>query len=208
MGGPLDIRFFVAGKPIAKGNHDAFPIDKGPCEKCKAGPKCGRKNCIGGHLVGTTVTDDGGKELESWQSFVRVHAMSARNAAGARLVERPDALEISMIFLRSRPESHYTTKGALSAEGMKYALPTTKPDWDKCARAVGDAITGATKKGLVGVLAEDDSQICVAQVAKSFTDGREGVAIRARQVGSDPDWVLAELAQLGLRAPTRQGALL
>lgn len=208
MSAPMDIRFFVAGDPVPKGNHDAFPIDRGPCQECKPGKPCRRRNCIGGHVVGTTLTDDGGKALEAWQGLVRVHALSARNAAGARLVERPGALEIWMVFLRARPDTHYTGRGALSAEGLRHGVPTTKPDWDKLARAIGDALTAASKKGLAGALAEDDSQIVSAHVAKAYTDRKPGVLIRARQISKDPPWVLEELQAHGFTVPTTQGALL
>lgn len=208
MAGPLDIRFMVPGDPVPKGNHDAFPIDRGPCPECRPGAPCKRRVCFGGRIVGTTVTDDGGKALEAWQGLVRVHAISARNLAGARIVERPGALELWMVFLRRRPDAHYTSRGALSAEGMRHGVPTTKPDWDKLARAIGDAVTEATKKGLAGALAQDDSQIAAAQVAKAWTDGRPGVVIRARQITREPAWVQEELVAAGLSVPVTQGALL
>jgi Holliday junction resolvase RusA-like endonuclease len=208
MSAPLDIRFFVAGEPLSKGNHDAFPIDRGPCTACVPGKRCGRRNCIGGRIVGAVVTDDGGKALEAWQGLIRVYAISARNAAGARVVTRPGALEMFMVFLRRRPDAHYTGRGALSAEGMRHPTPDTKPDWDKLARAVGDALTDATKKGLAGALAEDDSQITSAHVGKAWTEQKPGVLIRARLITKDPAWVLEELVAAGLAAATTQGALL
>ncbi len=208
MAAPLDIRTFIPGDPVPKGNHDGFPIDRGPCRECKPGAPCRARTCFGGRRVGVSITDDGGKELEAWQALVRIHAISARNVAGCRLVERPWAVEVWMIFLRRRPDGHYKGGGALSAEGLRNPLPATKPDWDKLARAVGDGLTSATAKGLVGAIAEDDAQICVAQVAKVFTAGRPGVIIRARQVSAEPEWVREEMRLLGLAAPVTQGALL
>lgn len=205
---PLDLRVFVPGDPVPKGNHDGFPIDRGPCQTCKPGAPCRGRGCFGGRRVGVSITDDGGKALEAWQGLVRIHAISARNVAGGRLVERPGAVEVSMVFLRRRPKTHLKEGGGLSSDGMRTPLPSTKPDWDKLARAVGDGLTSATAKGLVGAIAEDDAQICVAQVAKVFTAGRPGVIIRARQISAPPEWVLAEMRAVGMDVPTTQGALL
>lgn len=187
----MDIRFFVPGTPIPKGNHDAFPIPRGKCDQCKPGAKCSRKNCYGGTIVGTVVTDSAGKELEAWEQFVKVHAMSARNAAGLRPIDKPGALEVRLIFLIARPQGHWLKDGSLSSEGKRHPLPTTKPDWDKVSRATADALTGA--------LCEDDSQIALAAVSKVFAHGKPGVAIRARQIYAPESWVIDELRALGIR---------
>lgn len=198
MSAPLDVRFFVPGSPVPKGNHAAFPIARGKCE-CK-GAGCRRRNCFGGTIVGTVVTDDKAKELEAWEQYVKVHAISARNAAGARLVEKPNALEVRLVFMFDRPQGHWTSKGQLSADGLRNPLPSVKPDWDKVSRATADALTGA--------LCEDDGQIALAMVSKIYTPDRPGVVVRARQIGGVADWVLAELAELGIKTPAAvQGAL-
>lgn len=201
----LDVRFFVPGVPVPKGNHDAFPVARGPCQVCR-GPvkRCGKRNCFGGTIVGTAVTDDKGKELKSWEALIRVYAQSARNKAGSRLVEKPGAVEVRLVFLLSRPAGHYTTRGALSADGQRHPLPVSKPDWDKLSRAAADAMTG--------VLVEDDSQIVATRVSKSWAaTGKPGVLIRARQIFTDEDWVGFELgaADMGKAiTPTKtQGAL-
>ena len=212
MSAPLDIRFFVPGDAIPKGSMSGFPRDAGPCPKCKGAGCRGSRSCFGGRRVAVAVHDDGDKALEAWQGMVRVHAVSARNAAGARMIERPHAVEVSMVFLRDRPGAHTTTRGALSAEGMRMPLPTVKPDLDKLQRAVGDGLTQATARGLLGAIAEDDAQICVAQTAKIYAPAgaKPGVIIRARAISTEPAWALAELAALDPRigAPARQGSLL
>lgn len=197
---PLDIRFAVPGIPVPKGNHDAFPIARGRCVACKPGAPCRRRNCFGGTIVGTVVTDSKGGELEAWQQHIKILAMSARNAAGARLVDTPGAIEVRMVFMLERPAGHLTTRGALSADGERRPFPSVKPDWDKLARAVADGLTGA--------VATDDAQIVIAMVGKVYA-ARAGVLVRARVISEPEPWVLHELAAAGVvTTHMAQGALL
>lgn len=199
----LDVRFIVEGAPVPKGNHAAFPIARGPCGKCKPGrATCSVRNCFGGVLVGTVITDDGGKELEAWEQLIRVQAISARNRAAQRMAEPPAAVVVSMIFLLPRPGGHWTTSGQLTSEGRARRHPSVKPDGDKLARAVAD--------GLIGALVRDDSQIVIGQPAKVYTPhrGKTGVIVVARQLGDElPDWITAELSAFGIAQPTTQRAL-
>lgn len=203
----LDVRFFVDGIPVPKGNHDAFPIGRGPCPTCKGTlPKrCGKPNCFGGTIVGTTVTDDKGAELKAWEGVLRIYGISARNRAAAAIVTKPRAVELFLVFLVPRPAGHYTGSGAVSAAGERQPMPVTKPDWDKLSRAACDALTGS--------LYEDDSQIVAARVSKAYVrpSRKPGVLVRVREVHADPDWVGGELAALGLGEaidpPSTQGAL-
>jgi Holliday junction resolvase RusA-like endonuclease len=202
----LDVRFIVEGKPIPKGNHAAFPIRRGDCTTCKPGRPCGARNCFGGVLVGTVITDDGGKELEAWQQLIRVQAISARNRAAQRLVDPPASVEVSLIFLLPRPRDHWTASGQLTSQGRARRHPSVKPDGDKLARAVGD--------GLIGALVHDDSQIVIGpQPSKVYTSyrGKTGVIVVARQLGDElPDWITDELVQFGIVVPggPSQGVLL
>src|ERR1700748_995190 len=136
----LDIRFKVEGTPCPKGSMSGFPIDRGPCVDCKPGKPCRSRSCFGGRIVGVSVTDQGGKELEAWQELVFVRAMSARNAAGARPVARPGACEVTMVFVMPRPAGlwHPKRQGELTSEGRARPLPSVKPDIDKLARACLD----------------------------------------------------------------------
>lgn len=202
MTAPLDISFVVDGTPVPKGNHAAFPIARGKCPACAPGKRCGKRNCFGGVLVGTTITDDGGKELEAWQGQIRISAISARNRAACRLVEAPGALEVRIVFVLERPAGHWTTKGALSADGLRRPMPTVKPDWDKLSRAVAD--------GLIGALCTDDSQIVIAHVGKVYAPaGRKAcVVIGARAVDRQPAWISEMLGAVGIQtAAAAQGGL-
>lgn len=198
----LDIRFKVEGTPVPKGSMSGFPISRGKCSACKPGKPCRGRSCFGGIIVGVTVTDQGGKELEAWQELVFVRALSARNAASARPVARPGACEVSMVFVMPRPAGHWTDAGALTKEGLAKPLPSVKPDVDKMARATFDGISRA--------LVEDDAQICVAPLAEVYAGwkGWTGVVIRARQVSTVPAWAIEELAYHCVWAPSAQEALL
>jgi Holliday junction resolvase RusA-like endonuclease len=196
----LDVRFFVPGTCLPKGNHQAFPIARGRCS-C-GGKGCRIRNCFGGVLVGTTVTDTGGKELEAWQEMVRVQAISARNAAAQRPAPAGAAIELSMVMLQSRPEGHWTSTGALTSAGRARPYPSVKPDLDKLSRAVCD--------GLVPAIAADDSQFVVAHVALVYTPwrGKTGCTVRARRISSQPSWVAYELDYAGIDTRASQEALL
>lgn len=193
----LDLRFFVPGRVVPKGNHAAFPIARGKCE-CK-GRGCRRRNCFGGTLVGTVITDDGGDELKAWEAFVRAHAISARNRDGVKIVDRPGSIEIRLVFLFPRPQGHWTTRGQLSADGLRHPLPSVKPDWDKVSRSTADGLT----EGLV----VDDSQIVMAMVAKEYSERGPGVIIHARQISQHSTWVHDELRAVGLAPVAQQAGL-
>lgn len=201
MSGPLDVRFAVPGTPVSKGSMSGFPIDRGPCSECRPGKPCRSRSCFGGRIVGVSVTDQGGKELEAWQEHVFVEALSARNRQGMRPIARPAACEVTMVFVMPRPGGHWTASGALTAEGRGRLLPSVKPDLDKMQRAVLD--------GLSRALVEDDAQVCVGHLYETYArwKGWTGVAVRARVV-SELDAAAVELLDSlclgGVAAVTQQ----
>lgn len=200
----LDIRFVVEGLAVPKGSHQAFPISRGECKDCKPGKPCRGRSCFRGLIVGTVITDQQGKELEAWEALAKVRAMSARNAAGQRIVLRPGAVAVAVVFVLPRPGGHWTDAGALTAAGRAQPLPTVKPDADKLMRALGD--------GMTGVLAEDDAQIIMPMPAKVYANHRgwTGAVVRARQVSRYDAWVYEELAhhRVWIAPDAAQGALL
>lgn len=199
----LDILFQIEGTPVPKGSMSGFPIDRGPCPKCKPGKPCRGRTCYGGRSVGVTVTDQGGKELYAWGDLSFIRAVSARNAAGARLIAKPGCCEVTLVFVMERPGGHWNAAGALTAEGRSRVMPSVKPDLDKLARAVIDGLTRA--------LVEDDGQIVVAQLAEVYAsyNGWTGVTVSARQISQPPAWVAEELARHGvLWRPSAQQDLL
>lgn len=204
MSGPLDVRFAVPGIPVPKGSMSGFPIDRGPCTDCKPGKPCRSRSCFGGRIVGVSMVDQGGKELEAWQELVFVTSLSARNRNGMRPIARPGACEVTLVFVMPRPAGHWTPAGALTAEGRARMLPSVKPDYDKLTRAVLDGLTRA--------LVEDDAQVCVGHTYETHAKwkGWTGVAVRARTV-SELDAAAVELLDslcLGGVAETPQQRLI
>lgn len=201
--GMLDVRFWVPGKPVPKGNHNAFPIARGRCACAKTpGKPCRVRNCYGGVLVGTSVTDAAGPELVAWQEMVRVQAISARNAAAQRAVPRPGAVSLSLVFVEERPDGHWSDSGALTSAGKARQFPSVPPDWDKLSRAVCD--------GLMPALVEDDSQFVLAAVALVYAPwkAKPGCAVRARRLTSMESWVARELDYAGIDTRVPQESLL
>lgn len=188
----MDIRFKVAGTPQSKGNMSGIPRVRGPCQKCKPVRPCGRRSCVNGWQLGVAVTDKGGKALEAWQDLVTVEAISARNRSGARPIAKPDACEVSMVFVLPRPANHFLPDGRLSSEGRVMVLPVVKPDTDKLARSCFDSLTRS--------LVVDDAVIKVAHLSCVYATwkGWTGVVIHARQVHEVPEWARQELAFAGV----------
>lgn len=60
-----------------------------------------------------------------------------------------------------RPQGHYTSKGEVSAR-FTDSWPDRRPDIDKLARAVLDALTGSVWR--------DDGQVVILDVAKRYAD--------------------------------------
>lgn len=202
MGGPLDVRFSVPGIPVPKGSMSGFPVDRGACPDCKPGKPCRARSCFGGRIVGVSVVDQGGKELEAWQEHVFVQALSERNRHGMRPIARPAACEVTMVFVMPRPAGHWTPTGWLTAEGRARALPSVKPDFDKLTRAVLD--------GLSRALVEDDAQVVIGHIYETYArwKGWTGVAVRARAVSELPHPAIELLDSLRLDViETRQQRL-
>lgn len=130
----------VFGLPVPQGSKQAFVVGKR-----------------------AVVTERGQATLKPWRSSIA--------AAAAELVEEPLAgpLSIRLAFTLPRPKSHYRT-GARAGE-LRDTAPKwveTRPDIDKLARAVLDALTGVAYR--------DDGQISELAANKAF-GARPGVAI-------------------------------
>jgi Holliday junction resolvase RusA-like endonuclease len=90
----------------------------------------------------------------------RASVAAAAVAAGVKLIDGP--VSVFAVFTFVRPRSHFTGKGALRASAP--AAPG-KPDLDKLARAVGDALTGLAYR--------DDAQIMQWHLQKRYGDRAE-----------------------------------
>ncbi|WP_136191998.1 RusA family crossover junction endodeoxyribonuclease [Actinomyces procaprae] len=128
---------------------------------------------------GVRVTHTKRAALEGWRARVRAASLSA--AVQARWPLGYDGpVEVRATFYLPRPKR------------SRSRLPATKPDLDKLARAVGDALTEVRRGGYViqrGMLRED-SRIVRWQLSKEYVDGQAvtspGAAIAVLPI-TDPE---------------------
>lgn len=130
--GPASVSFRVLGLPVAQGSKTAF----------RAGDR-------------TLIVDAKRAALGPWREAIASVAAEAISEpyAGPVLVE--------LNFVLPRPKSHFGT-GA-NAGRVKAGAPfyvATRPDVDKLARAVCDALTG--------IAFRDDAQVAVLHTAKRY----------------------------------------
>jgi crossover junction endodeoxyribonuclease RusA len=121
------IAFHVAGTPAPKGSMRAFTMRF----------RDGR--------VGARVEADNVKTARPWIALV---TDAARQALGERPPFQGEALNLECVFALARPAGHFGKRGLRPGAPL---APQTKPDVDKLARQVGDA--------LKGLLYDDDSRI-------------------------------------------------
>jgi crossover junction endodeoxyribonuclease RusA len=145
-----ELSFIVRGRPVAQGNAKAFVVGK----------------------RAVVVTGAGKGPLADWRQAI---AEEARQVAGSRPVLTGPVMVVAR-FVVQRPRSHYLPANrrrpepVLRLDAPKYSI--AKPDADKLARALLDAITS--------VLIRDDSQVASLQAVKVYEtdDLREGVHVR------------------------------
>lgn len=91
--------------------------------------------------------------------------ISAWQDAGEPRLEGP--LTLRLVLECARPKDHFTSKGALSAKGLRTPMPTgRKPDVDNALKLVMDALNGRAYR--------DDVDVVCAFVARRWsTDGWE-----------------------------------
>jgi len=112
---------------------------------------------IGGSRQYPKLRETNDKALDSWLTDLRTAAAVAMVEAGYfELFDQPLCLTVNVYF--QRPGSHLTSKGVLSAQGLREPFPKRHRinkmnigDLDKLLRAIGDGLTGQVWK--------DDSQI-------------------------------------------------
>lgn len=105
------------------------------------------------------------KSLDGWRAQVYSAIAARRQANGWELERGPVA--VSLVFRLIKPKSRPKTKRT---------WPDTKPDLDKLARAVLDALTGA--------IILDDAQVVFLTAMKDWEEKGPGVHIRIWRVPS------------------------
>ena len=102
---------------------------------------------------------DANPATRPWRAAISAEAAAAMN--GTRMLTGPVKVRAELQLPRSK--SHYGTgrnAGVLKASAPLYC--ETKPDADKLARAIGDALTG--------IVFRDDSQIVMWEIVKRYGD--------------------------------------
>ncbi len=102
------------------------------------------------------------KGLGPWRDAI---GWEARRAGGRMLT---GAVRIEATFLLPRPKSDTLASGRLAASALEY--PAKRPDIDKLARALLDALTGVAYR--------DDSQVVALVVGKRYTSDTPGVSVK------------------------------
>lgn len=117
---------------------------------------CDRKRADG--------TKDYGKR---WRAMVKAECL--RQCRGLKPIEKPVAVGLTVEFVFPAPKKQFAKDGKWRTDAP--LLKTSFPDCDKMQRALGDA--------LKGVVYDDDAQIAVWIVRKTFGHGVgfEGAAI-------------------------------
>lgn len=102
--------------------------------------------------------------LMRWRESVAQAAWRATNGE-----QFHGAVQVKMLFYFDRPKSHYTSKGLLKPGVPTFV--TKKPDIDKVARAINDALESA-------ILMDGDETICGLIAHKYWADDHpQGVRI-------------------------------
>ena len=128
------VEFSVYGLPAPKGSHKAF-----------VNRKTGR----------VIVAPDSARQ-RGWEKDV---AYAARNAMGVRPPFTTPVV-VRFEFMLPRPKRHYGKGDVLRADAP--SRPGIRPDWDKLARAVGDALSG--------IVYADDALVVEALVTKHYSE--------------------------------------
>lgn len=110
----------------------------------------GSKRVFNGHVV-----DVNPRALKEWRELV---AHEAQRYGVQRIETEP--VQITLDFYFSRPKAHFRANGQIKDSAPHY--PATRPDIDKLARAVLDALTG--------VAFRDDAQVARLDVRKRYAD--------------------------------------
>lgn len=130
------MKLVIYGKPATKGSSRAFPRRSG----------------------GITVLPDNRPALKAWETIVRDAAQAEATIAEGTLATGPMLARAT--WWLGRPKGHLTSKGEIRNGAPHY--PIAKPDLDKLARAIFDA--------LKGVVYGDDAQLVELQLRKRYAD--------------------------------------
>lgn len=130
---------------------------------------------------GRTWSFHGSPGLPAWRALV---ADAARTAVLGRPGPFQGAAQVALVFHLPRPKNHWTSKGTLKPWAPRW--PTTRPDVDRLARAVLDAISLGDPPPVLG----DDSLVVSLEAGKVYCAWGEppGVTVFACDADSADTW--------------------
>lgn len=155
------IEFTVYGEPVPQGSKSAIRVG-----------------------ARTVLVEGNRAKLKPYRA--RIADAAAEAMAGAELMAGPLGVRLLLYF--SRPKAHYRANGELRADAPTFV--EKRPDAEKVARAVADAMTG--------IVYRDDSQIAVWQIEKQYAESpctRVAVAPVTYEADTPPGlvWQLVEV---------------
>ena len=143
------VSFFVHGEPAPGGSKTFIP-------RRYANGKLAINMTSKGKEMPAGVMVDAGKHNAKWKRIVAAYAREAHTGTPLDC-----ALEMSVVFYRLRPKSHYGTgrnAGILKASAPGW--PRGKPDTLKLARSTEDALTG--------IIWTDDARVVDQRASKRY----------------------------------------
>jgi len=111
------------------------------------------------------------KALKPWRDLI---VEDARTLPLEKPLDTP--IGVSLVFLFPRPKRHFTTNGQVKANAPRFK--TTRPDLDKCTRAVLDALT-------IGGVIKDDSLVYSISVYKRYCARNEDPGVQITVMDSE-----------------------
>jgi crossover junction endodeoxyribonuclease RusA len=121
--------------------------------------------------VGNGRMIESSKALKPWRELI---IADAKQQGVPSPIDRP--VGVALVFCFPRPKAHFTTNGQIKANAPKYK--TTRPDLDKCVRAVLDSLT-------YGGVIKDDCFVYSLSVYKRFCSQNEDPGVHITVMDTD-----------------------
>ena len=109
--------------------------------------------------------------LKPWRELI---IADAKQQGVTEPIDRP--IGVALVFCFPRPKRHFTTNGQVKANAPRFK--TTRPDLDKCTRAVLDSLT------LAGMI-KDDSLVYSITVYKRYCSQNEDPGVHITVMDTD-----------------------
>ncbi len=167
------IKFTILGKQRPQGSKISHALYK----------KSGEPVMKNGRVI--TITRESCKHLAGWRNQVAGAALAAVCATHPHGESPPliqGGVKLTVVFIMARPKSHFRT--GRYAGVLKESAPVChaqRPDRDKLARAVGDA--------LKGIAYRDDGQICCGDIIKRWGERYETI-VQIEMIEEQPKSIL------------------